>query len=246
MTTTSDTKPYSRNWKQMILSGLGAGGLIALTMYVVWPNMQTKTQAQEKKAAHQVATSAEEICPIKVGTSLPKITLRTAADQPFDLNASIAKKPAVLVFYRGGWCPFCNLQMAQLRDVQPQLEKLGYQLLAVSTDHPQELDKSTQKQELKYTLLSDSKMQASQALGIAFEVDEATVSKYKGAGLDLEKVSGERHHLLPVPSVFVVGTDGIINFSYVNPNYKVRLAPEVLLAAAKAALPQKEQPVLRQ
>ena len=136
--------------------------------------------------------------------------------------------------------------MAQLRDVQPQLEKLGYQLLAISTDRPQELDKSTQKQELKYMLLSDSKMLASQALGIAFQVDEATVSKYKGAGLDLEKVSGERHHLLPVPSVFVVGTDGIINFSYVNPNYKVRLAPEVLLAAAKAALPQKEQPVLRQ
>ena len=82
-------------------------------------------------------------------------------------------------------------------------------------------------------------MIAAKALGIAFRVDDATVNKYKTAyGIDLEADSGQKHHLLPVPSVFLVGRDGIIQFSYVNPNYKVRIDPAVLLEAAKAVIRQ--------
>lgn len=114
---------------------------------------------------------------------------------------------------------------------------MGYQLLAVSPDLSAELRKSVQKQELKYSLLSDSKMTAAQALGIAFKVDDATVTQYKEYGTDLEKSSGEAHHLLPVPAVFVIATNGTIHFSYANPDYKMRLNPDVLLAAAKGALP---------
>lgn len=79
-------------------------------------------------------------------------------------------------------------------------------------------------------------MVASKAFGLAFKVAETTVEQYKKGGIDLENASGEKHHLLPVPAVFIVGTDGIIKFEYINPNYKVRLDPDVLLAAAKAAL----------
>ena len=86
---------------------------------------------------------------------------------------------------------------------------------------------------MSYQLLSDSKMEASQGFGLAFKVDDKTHEIYKGYGIDLEAASGEKHHLLPVPSVFLVGTDGIIDFSYVNPDYKVRIEPEILLAAAQ-------------
>ena len=79
-------------------------------------------------------------------------------------------------------------------------------------------------------------MKAARALGIAFRMDDATLERYKGCGIDLETASGETHHLLPVPSVFIVGKDGLIKFTYVNPDYKVRVAPDVLLAAARAAL----------
>ncbi len=187
-----------------------------------------------------VPTKAEDICPIKIGSRLPRLTVQTMGGKPFDLNAAIARKPTVLIFYRGGWCPYCNLQMGQLQTVEPQLLKLGYQLLAVSADAPAELHKSLQKHGMKYSLLSDSAMTAAQALGIAFRVDDATVEKYKGMGIDLEKSSGHTHHLLPVPAVFVLDTKGAIQFSYVNPDYKVRLSPKVLLAAAEAALPQEE------
>ena len=93
-----------------------------------------------------------------------------------------------------------------------------------------------QKEKLTYTLLSDSKMEAAQALGIAFKVDDATLDRYEEYGIDLERASGEKHHLLPVPSVFIVGTDGTISFEHVNPNYKVRLHPDLLLAAAKVGM----------
>jgi len=98
------------------------------------------------------------------------------------------------------------------------------------------------KHQLTYTLLSDHAMIAARAFGIAFRVDEATLDEYMGYGIDLEAASGETHHLLPVPAVFIVGRDEIIKFSYANPDYKVRLAPGDLLDAARAALNVKADP----
>ena len=89
---------------------------------------------------------------------------------------------------------------------------------------------------MKYTLLSDSKMEESKKFGIAFKVDDSTIEKYKGYGIDLDDASGENHHLLPVPAVFLVGTDSVIKFTFANPDYKVRLNPEVLLSKVKAEL----------
>lgn len=99
--------------------------------------------------AGAVPTQAEDICPIKIGSRLPRLTVETMDGKSFDLNAAIARKPTVLIFYRGGWCPYCNLQMGQLQTVEPQLLKLGYQLLAVSADAPAELRKSLQKHGMK-------------------------------------------------------------------------------------------------
>ncbi len=109
-------------------------------------------------------------------------------------------------------------------------------MLAVSADRPAKLHETQEKFAFHYRLLSDSKMQAASAFGIAFTVDDATLEMYKGYGLDLEDASGESHHVLPVPSVFIAGTDGIIRFAYSNPDYKERLAPDdVIKAAVEAA-----------
>lgn len=177
---------------------------------------------------------AEDVNPAKIGTLLPKIRLVDVKNKPFDLNAAVAKTPTVLVFYRGGWCPFCSVHLAALGKIEPRLKKLGYRIIAVTPDSPSELSKTLGKQKLSYTLLSDSKMSAARALGLAFRVDNKTIGKYREYGIDLEKSSGQTHHLLPVPAVYLVGKDGMLNFSYVNPNYKVRLNGDVLLAAAKA------------
>lgn len=83
---------------------------------------------------------------------------------------------------------------------------------------------------------SDTKLATARALGVAFKLDDETVSKYVEFGIDLQQASGESHPMLPVPSIFVFGTDARIKFEYVNPNYQVRIDPDTLLAAARAAL----------
>ncbi len=113
---------------------------------------------------------------------------------------------------------------------------MGYQILAISADSPEYLSQSKQKHQMGYTLLSDHSMQGAMALGIAWQVSAETLKMYKGYGIDLEKASGEKHHILPVPATFVVGTDGKIWFAYVNPDYKVRVPAQVLLEAARAGL----------
>ncbi len=90
------------------------------------------------------------------------------------------------------------------------------------------------KHELGFTLLSDAKLEATEGFGLAFRMTDQQVEQYQGFGIDLEGASGETHHVLPVPAVYLVGPDGKILFSYVNPDYKVRLEPSILLAAAKA------------
>ena len=114
--------------------------------------------------------------------------------------------------------------------------KLGYQIVAISPDRPEKLGASAKKHALAYVLLSDSKMTAARAFGVAYKVDDETMKLYRKYEIDLEEASGEKHHELPVPSVFLIGGSGKIAFEYVNPDYKVRLDPDVLLAAAKSAI----------
>lgn len=186
--------------------------------------------------AEEIPTKPEEIRPIMVGQSLPPITLTGADNKPFNLNKAIKQQPTLLVFYRGGWCPYCNTHLANLRKIEGDLKALGFQILAVSPDLPEFLQQTEDKQKLNYTLLSDSQMGAARALGIAFKVDKSTRTKYQEYGIDLEKNSGEKHHLLPVPAAFILNTDGQVTFSFVAPDYTVRIDNEVLLAAAKSGV----------
>ncbi|MBI2213882.1 MAG: AhpC/TSA family protein [Acidobacteria bacterium] len=179
---------------------------------------------------------AEDVCPILIGEKIPPATLLDEAGKPYDLAASIARKPTILIFYRGGWCPYCNMHLAQLQKAEQALVDLGYQILAVSPDRPEKLAAPKDKNGLHYVLLSDSAMVAAKALGLAFRVDDAIVTKYRGYGIDLEADSGKKHHLLPVPAAFVLGRDGTVKFSYVNPDYKTRISGALLIAAAKAAI----------
>lgn len=126
------------------------------------------------------------------------------------------------------------MQLGQLRLIESQLVELGYQLVAISPDRVEKLQESLEKNKLNYLLLSDSSASAAIGFGIAFQVDSKTLELYKNYGIDLEKVSGAKHHILPVPSIFIVDTTAKIKFQYVNPDYKTRLSSDVVLAAAKS------------
>jgi peroxiredoxin len=144
------------------------------------------------------------------------------------------QKPLVLSFFRGGWCPYCNLHLAELRKAENELREMGFDIWFISIDRPELLYESLQQPDLGYTILSDSKLEATRAFGLAFRVDDDRIERYKKHDINLEASSGEAHHVLPAPSTFIIAGDGMIRFQYTNPDYSVRLPPEVLLAAARS------------
>ena len=213
--------------------------LISINIYI-----EPETAYAQSKTT---ASKTENTKPISPGGIIPQVNLQDAAGKKNNLSEQIKQKPAVIIFYRGGWCPYCNQHLRQLKTIEPKLRKLGFQILAVSPDRPSELSKSIEKQQMTYKLLSDNKMKAARAFGIAFRVADKTLKKYEQYGIDLQSASGQNHHLLPVPSVFIVGTDGVIDFAYSNPDYKIRMtAEEVLQAAEDSAMHPDYNEVLKQ
>lgn len=171
--------------------------------------------------------------PLKTGDIIPEVTVRTAEDKPVQLKKLVAQKPTVLIFYRGGWCPFCTRHLSALMEIQDELAAAGVQLLAISIDQPSTLKNTPNYDQLNYTLLSDADARAAEAFGLAFTVPDALVAKYKNEyNIDLEAASGRTHHKLPHPAVYVVRQDGAIQFDHVNEDYKIRLEPQKILAAA--------------
>lgn len=185
---------------------------------------------------HGIPTSADQIRPILVGQSLPSLPLLSSQGTSFNLKAQLEKKPALLIFYRGGWCPYCNTHLANLRKIEKELLGLGIDIYAISPDLPKFLRETGEKNKLPYTLLSDSLMASAKALGLAFQVDAETLKLYQSYNIDLERNSGQKHHLLPVPAALLVNTDGVVTFTFVAPNYKVRVDNDVILAAAKSLI----------
>jgi peroxiredoxin len=200
------------------------------------PSIRLSVTALTLSVALFSALRAEsEVAHLNVGDVIPAGEVRTDTGEAVTLSDLVAGKPTVLIFYRGGWCPYCNRHLAALAKVAPKLEEAGFQLLAISPDRPQKLREKPDLGQLPYTLLSDSSMDLCQSFGIAFKVDDALVAKYRDSyGIDLEGDSGETHHLLPHPSVFIVDAGGTIRFAHVDPKYKVRLDPEVILENAQA------------
>jgi peroxiredoxin len=184
-------------------------------------------------ARAEVHPDPESIRPLLPGMSAPALSLTAVDGSDVTFRPGDYGKPVILTFYRGGWCPYCNLHLAELRTAEAELKALGFEVWFISPDRP-ELLAEGESAGFDYTLLSDADMSAAEAFGIAFRLDDDTLERYKGFGLDLAERSGESHGALPAPATFLVGRDGTIQFAFVNPDYTVRLAPEVLLAAARA------------
>jgi len=120
--------------------------------------------------------------------------------------------------------------LGQLQKASPRLEELGYQIIAISPDPPEKVRALLEKTPYDYRLLSDTRLEAARALGVAYRVDAKTFERLKGHGIDME------HPLLPVPTVLVLDTTGTVRWVYANPNYKVRPDPDVVVSEAEKAL----------
>jgi peroxiredoxin len=192
-----------------------------------------------------VARTAAEIQPLRVGDNAPRFTVETVDDERFEFDPRNLEKPVVLISFRGGWCPFCNMHLSELRHAIPEIRGMGVDVLFLSGDRPElllaSLGRETQDEidGLGYTILSDANAQAAIALGIAFKASDSTIQRRRDKGDDIEESSMARHGVLPVPAVFAISREGIITFASANPDYKVRVpADELLAAASKIAVGQ--------
>jgi len=174
--------------------------------------------------AQNLPQQAEDIAPLLIGEVFPDSGASNLEGAAIQVQSLLADKPAVVVFYRGGWCPYCNRHLAELAQIESQILDLGYQIIAVSPDAPVELNKTLDKNGINYTLLSDGSGTLAKAAGIAFQAPE----RY---GERLAKYSvGANEGYLPVPAVFVINPEREILFEFISPNYKQRLSGAMLLA----------------
>ncbi len=178
-------------------------------------------------ASAQIAEKAEDISPLLIGETIPDAELKAPDAGIHKVSAIVGEKPTVLLVYRGGWCPFCNAHLSEIQGVQGEVIKLGYQIVAISPDSPENLQITDEKDKLEYSLYSDGDGKFIQSLGIAFKAPE------KYAGMLNKSSGGLNEGFLPVPSVFIVDTSGKILFEYINPDYKTRLSAGLLMAVLK-------------
>jgi peroxiredoxin len=183
-------------------------------------------------ARAEFAPNPESVRPLQAGEPAPDFTATRADGTAYAFSASHLNRPYVLIFYRGGWCPYCNTQLADLHSVEPKLRAAGFEVLFLSTDRPELLYSSLKDQKVPYTLLSDPGLRAAQAFHIAFHLDDQHYAEQLKWGVDLEKTTGTKAHALPVPSVFIIDTAGDIRFVYSNPDFRIRLSAQELWKAA--------------
>ena len=207
-----------------------------LPLAILGASLLLSAAASAQKMETAVPESAAAAKPLEVGSKAPSAKLKGLDGKEIKLKDVLAGKPTVLIFYRGDWCPYCNAHLADLAKVEGDLKGLGYQIVAISPDSPSELQKTVDKHKLDFTLLSDTQAKSLKRYGVAFRVDDGMFGMMKDKyNIDLERSSGEKHHILPVPSVFLIDKDGKIVFVHSNPDYKLRMKGDEILAAAKSA-----------
>ena len=185
-----------------------------------------------------IAESADLIQPLGKGDQAPRFFVETVDGESFDFDPKKLERPVVLLTFRGGWCPYCNTYLSEMRHVIPQIRELGVDVLFLSGDRAELLFKSLKMETqediagLDYTLLSDGDAQAAMALGIAFKASQRSIDWQLEKGQDIDGSSMLRHGVLPVPAVFAIDQSGIIQFAFTNADYKIRLPADDLLAVA--------------
>lgn len=197
-----------------------------------------KKSAPERTALMEGATadlkaSGIEHTALQSGEYAPCVSLLDMTGHKVNLSDLWQKETLVVVFYRGGWCPYCNLELRAWQTYLESLKQLGAGLIAIS---PQTADNSlstAEKNQLKFTVLSDTNLEAAKAFGIAFEMPENLIDLYKSLGNDLSVVNGNGRWVLPLPATYVIGRDGKIIYAHVEADYRVRAEPADVLARIK-------------
>jgi len=173
----------------------------------------------------------------KVGDMAPSFSLHNASGQRVALADLLASGPVVAVFFRGEWCPFCDLTLKAYQRALPDLEALGATLVAVSPQSAQNTLSTVENRALGYDVLSDSSDAVARSFGLSFSMTDAERQLHKDFGLDLPEINDARDWDLPVPATYVIDRSGRIAWAQVESNYTTRAEPADVLDAVRALRP---------
>jgi peroxiredoxin len=167
---------------------------------------------------------------LSVGTSAPDFTGETYRGNALTLSDLYNNGPVVLVFYRGAWCPYCNVHLRAFQNNIEKFRDLGASIVAVSVDKPQYATKTVSDEALDFEVISDPGAEILERYNVVFRVPEHLAEKYlQEYNIDLEAHSGRSDHVIAFPASYVIDEDGTIIFADVNLDYKVRTDPDALL-----------------
>jgi peroxiredoxin len=189
----------------------------------------------QRATAALIASGAAERA-LKVGDRAPDFALPDQDARMVRLADLLASGPVVLTFYRGVWCPYCNMDLQALEETRPQIAAAGASLLAISPQTAANSRKALREKGLSFPILSDAGNAVAAEFGIRFRLPDELITLYKGFGNDLAVVNGDASWTLPMPARFVIGQDGIIRYAEVNPDYTIRPEPEDVLPALSGAV----------
>ena len=166
---------------------------------------------------------------IKVGDKAPNFTLPNAVGQDIEFHALLNKGAAVISFYRGGWCPYCNLELRALQESLPKIKALGANLVAISPQTPDNSLSTSEKNELTFAVLSDVGNKVAKEFGLVFTLLEELRPIYQNFGIDLPAHNGDDTFELPIPATYIIAPDRTVIYAFVNPDYTQRLEPTEIL-----------------
>lgn len=192
-------------------------------------------QAVMDQATDDLAASGMAGGFLQVGDVAPDFVLPDALGNAVALADLRAQGPVVLAFYRGAWCPYCNLEVQLLQQALPDIQALGATLVAISPQTPDNSLSLAEKHGLAFPVLSDAGNAVARRFGLVFTVPEALRAVYDKLGIDIPAHNGDGSFELPVPGTYVVGRDGTIAFAYANVDYTRRVAVGDILAALRTA-----------
>ncbi|CDF79356.1 alkyl hydroperoxide reductase [Formosa agariphila KMM 3901] len=172
---------------------------------------------------------------IKVGEKAPKFKLPNARGKSVSLDNLLENGPVVISFYRGDWCPYCNLQIKALQDILSDIHDLGANLVAISPQVPDESLSIDEISKMDFGVLSDQDAKVAFQYGVAWEVPEFLAEHMReDRGLDLEQINNGNATMLPIPATFVLNREGVVKWSFVDVDYRKRSEPSDIIKALKS------------
>ena len=172
---------------------------------------------------------------LQVGAKAPDFLLPETRGGTVSLSSLLAKGPTVVTFYRGGWCPFCDLQLRAYQRVLPEIHRLGAELVAISPQTADYAIADVEKKQLDFLVLSDAHNAVARQYGLVFVLSDALKGLQTAFGNPIPKFNGDESWELPMPGTFVLDRGGVVQLAHVDPDYTRRLEPAAILAAVRGA-----------